>query len=58
MWQSILLAGIVWTMGSLIKHTGYWLCDKTIKLPFGGVLVGIGSLLEFAAMFVLLTIDV
>jgi hypothetical protein len=56
MWQSMVLACLVWVMGSLTRHTGMWLTDKTTKLPFGGVLIGTGALLEFLAIMTLLTI--
>lgn len=57
MWQTIVLACLVWTMGSLVKHTGMWLTDKTIKLAFGGVLIGAGALLQFAALLALFSLN-
>jgi hypothetical protein len=52
MWQTVVMACALWVVGSLVIHVGIWLTDKTVMLPVGAVLIGLGSLIQFLSFLV------
>lgn len=55
MWQLFITAGLLWVVGTIIIHVGWWVADKTAVVPMGAVLIGIGAALQYMSVLAIVT---
>jgi hypothetical protein len=50
----VVLACLMWVIGTLIVFLGHWYVDKTIKVCLGGFIISCGSAVQFVSFVLLL----